>query len=875
MTRILGPRDESRYFWREGEESESSLAALAAAPFALPGDRKQYLQDRNANVSHVKLTVRFDLDNKQVIGLAELTLSPIIDGVHRVELDSVDTAVNSVKLDGQGLDFAVTGKRLIVELPRQFDAGNDFTLAVDYVATPQRGIYFTGPDDGYPDKPVQIWTQGQDTDNHHWFPCIDEPKGRLTSEIIATVPADWTAVSNGRLVGESEDGGERTFHWLQDKPHATYLITLAAGKLSRVVLQDQDPVIDFYCEPGREEDGRRAFGNTPAMIKLYEELFGEPYPWDKYTQVAVQDFIFGGMENTSATTQTDLTLHDERAHLDFSSDFLVSHEAVHQWFGDLLTCREWAHGWLNEGFATYFEAVWNQHHLGEDEYLYEILMMSRGYQSERYQRPIVQRTYNRPVDIFDRHLYEKGGLVLHMLRRELGDKLFFKTVRHYVQKHKGTNVLTVDLQRAVEEVTGRNLDWFFDQWVFSSGHPNFKVSYSWDEDTKLATVNVRQSQNAAFRANVDVAFETSEGRQVFRAKLTEKEHALTYVLKDRPKMVQFDPGYSVVKSLDFTKSKDLLIYQLENDSDVVGRVEAAQGLAKQTSPDAIEALKKAVNGDTFWGVQVTAARALGDIRTEAARDALIESAGVEHPKARRGVAEALGNFKDERAADALSDLIRDDPSYYVASTAAASLGKTKADKAYGVLLGALDRDSHMEAIRAGALSGLAELRTTDRSDEAREVASGWSEYGRPQRAREAAVAALGRLSDEKDDRSVEHLVDLLDDRWYRVRLYAVGALQRLKAPAAIPALQRLVDRELDGRIIRSAREAIKGIREGKSAPDDVNKLRDDLSKLEDENRGLKERLEKLEQGLDRVGGSNGAGATTNQPAEAKAEAAKK
>ena len=366
--------------------------------------------------------------------------------------------------------------------------------------------------------------------------------------------------------------------------------------------------------------------------------------------------------------------------------------------------------------------------------------MARGYLSESYRRPIVERRYNQPVDIFDRHLYEKGGLVLHMLRRELGDEPFFDSIRHYLGRYKDHNVLTVDLQRAIEDVTGRNMDWFFDQWVFSAGHPEFKVKYSWDGDEKTATLNVRQSQKDAFRCSLDIAFLLEDGRQTFRAKITEKEHSFVYRLGSQPKAVQFDAGYSVLKTVEFTRSQDQLIYQLQNDEDVIGRIDAAQGLGKETSPEAIEALRKAVQEDGFWGVRVAAARALGEIRTDAALDALASCAEADHPKARRGVAEALGKFKRPQAAGTLTAMLDSDESYYVAATAAMSLGKTKSDRAHAKLVSALDRDSHMDVIRSGALQGLAELKT----EESREVISRWTEYGLPQRARESAVAALGK-----------------------------------------------------------------------------------------------------------------------------------
>ncbi|MBI2936043.1 MAG: HEAT repeat domain-containing protein, partial [Chloroflexi bacterium] len=745
MSRVR-PRDEFRYF---GETT-----SFRYRPHPLPGDIPHYPRNRVVDVEHLKLEVSLDLESKRVIGRASITASPINDGATVVELDAADMLIGSARLaDGAVVQFQAADSRLSLTLPAPRKAGESFTLIIDYQATPRKGLYFTGPDAGYPHKPVQVWTQGQDEDNHHWFPCHDFPNDRFTSEVLVTVPLRWWAISNGRLASVKEDAraGTRTFHWVQDKPHVAYLMTLCAGEFSRIQEEADGTPVEYYVPPGREEDGKRAFGNTPEMLKLFNRLFGVPYPWAKYAQVAVQDFIFGGMENTSATTQTDLTLHDQRAHLDFSSDPLVSHELAHQWFGDLLTYRDWSHGWLGEGFATFFEAVWREHHLGVDEYKYDIYTIARAYfqeDSERYRRPIVSNIYYTPTDIFDRHLYEKGALALHMLRHILGEEQFWKTIRHYARKHQNSNVITADFQRAIEEATGKNLDWFFDQWVYKGGHPQFKVSYEWDQEQRAARLTVTQTQQPdaltpLFRVPVQVAFATSQGRQTFSVELSEKQHTLHFPLPERPLLVQFDPGYGVLKALDFERSKDVLLYQVQHDEDIIGRIEAAQGLGKLGSQDAVEVLRDVVLKDGFWGVQAEAARALGTIKFEASLNALLECTKVGHPKARRAVATALGEFRDDRAAEALVGLLDGDESYYVAGAAASSLGKTRSARAFDALVRALGRDSHMEVIRSMALEGLAELR----DERALPVALGWTAYGRPARAREAATSALGKLGE--------------------------------------------------------------------------------------------------------------------------------
>ena len=848
VTAAIRPRDDSRYligggFWR-------------SRPHPLPGDRPQYTRDRVVDIEHVRLDVSFDLNGKKVLGTASITASPINEGLKSVTLDAAELEVKSVSLaPGTPLDYHLADDTLNILLPEPPGAGASFTTVIEYEATPRKGLYFTGPDEGYPSKPLQIWTQGEDEDSHYWFPCYDYPNDRFTSEMAIEVPASWFAISNGKLdsVADSADGRTKTYHWVQDKPHVTYLMTLCAGEFSRISQRDVDGVpVEFYVQPGREEDGRRAFDNTPDMIKLFADLIGIPYPWAKYAQVAAQDFIFGGMENTSSTTQTDLTLHDERAHLDFSSDPLVSHELAHQWFGDLLTCRDWSHAWLNEGFATFFEAVWRENHLGADEYKYDIYSMAREYlreDSEHYRRPIVSNVYRNPMDIFDRHLYEKGGVVLHMLRGVLGEDLFWKAIRHYAAKHQDTNVTTADLQRAIEEATGRNLDWFFDQWVFKGGHPSFNVSYAWEAATSTAKITVKQTQQpddltSIYRVPLKVAFLSANGRQTYPIDVTESEHTFHFELAERPEAVQFDPGYQALKILEFDRPADMLEYQVKNDKDVIGRIEAAQKLGKLGTPASVPALKEVVLKDGFWGVQAEAAQTLGAIKSEEALDALVECAKVSHPKARRAVARALGQFKKEEAADALIDLLDKDESYYVAAFAASSLGKTRSTRAYDVLTKALERDSHADVIRSMAFEGLSELR----DERAIPVALEWTRYGRPPRAREGAILVLAKLGEGKKE-VTEALVDLLDDPWLRVRVRAIGALEELKDVAAIPALEGMIMRELDGRAIRLAREAIIKIREGKSAPDDVKKLRESLDKVEEENRSLKDRLDRLEKRL--------------------------
>ena len=820
--------------------------------FALPGSKPQYAPDRLCDIKHIKLELSFDIEKRKLFGVASTTLAPINDGLKYVDFDSVELDIKRVALDsGTPLEFEQLGEKLRVYFDKPRESNEELTIIISYEASPRRGLYFIMPDEAYPNKPFQIWSQGQDEDSRHWFPCYDYPNEKATSEVIVTVPGKYFALSNGKLVSVTEDKQRKTktYHWKQEIPHVTYLITLAVGEF--IELKDSYngiPVL-YYVPPGREEDAKRSFANTPDIMKFFSEKTGIKYPYEKYAQIAVADFIFGGMENTSATTLTDRTLHDERTHIDFSSDPLVAHELAHQWFGDLLTCKDWSHAWLNEGFATYFEALYKEHQLGIDEFRQSMLEKAEIYfkeDKERYRRPIVTHVYYEPIELFDRHLYQKGAWVLHMLRFVLGEELFWKSIRHYTHKYKGQTVQTSDFMNAITEATGKNLEWFFDEWIYKAGHPEFRVEYHWDEEAKQAQISVSQKQAAdeltpVFEMPVEVLFRTAKNTERFRVFLREKEQRFYFPLSERPLMVRFDPGSWLLKTLEFTLPKEMLLYQLKHDDDVTGRMQAAEGLAKLGTLDVIEALKGTVLEDKFWGVQAAVAKALGTIRSSAARDALIEALIVKHPKARRSVVRALGEFKDEKAASALLKILERDESYFVEAEAALALGKTKSPKAFEALQKALEKDSFDEVIRAHVFQGFGELRDT----RALPLAMEWAKYGKPSQVRQAAVIALGKLGEGKRE-ILEHLTELLDDKDLWVRLAAIDALKELKDDRAIPALERVIERALDGRERRRTKEVIQKLKEGKDRSDEMKKLREDIEKLSEENRQLRDRLDRLE-----------------------------
>ena len=823
------------------------------APFALAGTTRKYERSRPYTLKHLFLDLTLDVAKKGVHGSATLDFERLAADADRLVLDAVAFEVERVELihgesatpaaydyDGDRLSIDVQGKR----------RGK---VRVTYAVTPRRGLYFLAPDAQVKDRPRQVWSQCQDEDARYFVPCLDKPHVKMTSALRVAVPPGWVALSNGEpgpVTKPKGRGRPWVYEFTMNQPHPAYLLTLVAGALA--VVEDRPAAVEkrkipvtYFVPARRKKDVARSLGETPRMLELFSERTGVPYPFSRYSQVVVSDFIFGGMENTTATTLYEHVLLDERAALDVSSHDLVAHELAHQWFGDFVTCRDWSHGWLNEGFATFFEHVEREARLGRDEYDYGIAGDLEAYLGEangRYQRPIVCREYQEPIDLFDRHLYEKGGLVLHMLRRELGDEAFWDGVRLYLERHAHGIVETNDLMRALEESGGRSLERFFDQWVYRPGHPDLRVKIGYEDG--LLTVEVKQKQRgndvATFAYPLEVLVKTRSGTLERHRKLvTETTDTLVVALAERPRFVVFDPEFCVAGSVKLEAPADFLRHELEDGPDARARWTAARGLAERDDARSVEALARSLGKkDEAWMVRAEAARGLGRLRGDEAFAALAAHARDRHPKVRRAVADALGNFRTAAAARALKGVAAEDKSYLVAAEALRALGRTRQPGVLKELVRLVDRPSWADSQRAGALDGMSQLR-----DEAAlpEVLAR-SRYGIPTRGRRAAVAALANLSDSRETR--RHLEDLLDDRDPHFRITVTDALVQLGDPKARGALRRTLEHELDGRVARRLREALRDI--GEAGAHDRKRLGDDLESLRGDLAELKQRLAKVE-----------------------------
>jgi len=853
-----------------GEEYLHWGAAAERRAFAAPGTAPQFPPDATLVGRHMRLELHFDFDQRRVWGSTTHELEVRCATTREAMFNAVGLEVSRVTVNGRRAAFENTGEQVLVTLPRAFRHGAQLTVALEHgVTRPAAGLYFTNPDAAYPERFRTAWSQGQDEDSRYYFPCLDRPNFKQTSEALLYVPRGDFALSNGDLVRHRRraTAGEDLWHYRMELPYSTYLFSVVVGNFAAHKERAGKVEVRWFCQPGREREAANAFGNTGDILRFLADFTGHPYPHRQYTQIAVPDFIFGGMENFTVTTQTDLTLHDDRAHLDFSSDDLVAHEAAHTWFGNLVTARGWAHAWLHESFATYMEALYTRESLGPEEHDYQLLRDAEAYFHEDtiYRRPLVTYRYEAPIDLFDSHLYPGGAVRLRHLHALLGEQAFRASLRRYLaDRHLGL-AETVDLARAIEAETGLNFDWWFHQWIFSAGYPTFEVKYAWKAEEGLAEVVVRQTQRLAdgtadpkrqpfFRVPTRLGFLV--GRDLVEVPITVEGESSQFLVRlaRKPTLVLFDPRFECpVKRVKFEKPQEMLLHQLRHGPGAVARIEAAAALAEKPNATVTRTLRERLRREPFWGVQQRIARALGRISGAAARDALVVGLRLEHPKARRAVVEALGHFRDDpAAAQALERLARrGDPSYYVEGEVARALGRCRAPGARKLLEEMLRRLSHADVIRTGAYDGLAELNDPASLGLLEEGLR----YGAPPVARRAAIRGVGTLAHKHPHlrpRALELLQPVVEHKddpaaTFAAKLAGLRALQQAGDLDAQPLVSRVAAAEVDGRLVRLARDTLRALRAEAARPAEMQALRTDVEQVTRENKTLRDRLEALEQ----------------------------
>lgn len=532
------------------------LIFLFIFPAAGQDSAKNFNRERTFDVQHYTIRTSFDRREKTVFGETTVSLKPLKDDFKILELDSAGIEYDFVRLEpeNKNLDYRLENEKIIIALDKSYKPGETISVRFKYSATPAKGVYFVDAliENGKVEKDAQIWTQGEPEEAHHWFPSYDFPDDKATSEQILTVEKGETAIANGELLERRENGnGTVTFHYKMNQPHSTYLTSFVIGKYVKISDRYKNVPLGYYVYPGAESIAPAAYGNTKAMFRIFEELVGIEYPFNKYDQTMVANFSFGGMENITATTMADTEILFAESDKNSVED-LVSHELAHSWFGNLVTCRNWAELWLNEGFATFMEAVYREKMYGRADYNRKIRDDAAQYfafEAVSKKRHGLYNTLADPkndADLFDTVTYQKGGAVIHTLRETVSNAAFWKAVNIYLNRHKYANVETPDLQKAMEEASGKNLDWFFRQWVYGAGHPRVEIQPIYNPTTKKLNLTVTQTHKtdkltpAAFVLPMDVEIQTAEGTVSEKIEITSRKQTFAIQLKSKPDKLVFD-----------------------------------------------------------------------------------------------------------------------------------------------------------------------------------------------------------------------------------------------------------------------------------------------------------------------------------------------
>ena len=593
---------------------------------------------------NTKLEVKFDFDKSYMYGKAWVTLKPHFYPTDTVSLDAKGMDIHTVALDADGktepLKFDYDGETLRIHLNRTYKYSEKYTLFIDYTAKPNelknhhgssaitdaKGLYFINPKGEDKDKPTEIWTQGETEANSVWFPTIDKPNQKTTEEIYMTVPSKYVTLSNGLLVGQKTNGdGTRTDHWKMDLPHAPYLFFMGVGDYAIVKDSYKGKDVAYYVEKPYAPVARKIFGHTPEMIAFYSRITGVDFPWPKYDQIVGRDYVSGAMENTTSTLHAENAQQDARELTDGNQwEDVIAHELFHQWFGDLVTTESWSNITLNESFADYSETLWNEYKYGKDagDAVNYAGIESYLQQPENADKDLVRFYYSDKEDVFDQVSYPKGGRILNMLRNYVGDSAFFKSLNLYLTTNKFKSAEAQNLRLAFEEVTGEDLNWYWNQWYYGSGHPKLTIDYAYDDNAKQVKVIVNQTQETGKIFKLPVAIDIYNGPNKVRHKVwvENKSDTFTFAYQNRPDLVNFDGDKILLCEKTDNKTLDNYVFQYKYAGRYVDRREAVEYCAAhQDQAKAADLLKTALK-DRFYRLRMLALNRI-ELKSETAQTA--------------------------------------------------------------------------------------------------------------------------------------------------------------------------------------------------------------------------------------------------------------
>jgi len=659
---------------------------------------------------HTKVELSFDWAKKYANGKATLTMRPWFYATDKVTLDAKNFDIKSVTFDGKAdaLKYDYDNEQLTIHLGKTYTRTEEFKLHIVYTAKPDerkvggsaaitsdKGLYFINADGADPDKPRQIWTQGETESNSCWMPTVDKPNERCTQEMYLTVEDKYKTLSNGLLISSKKNpDGTRTDYWKMDKPHAPYLFMMAIGEYAVVKDKWRGIDVDYYVEPKYEQYARDIYPYTPEMLEFFSTKLGYTYPWQKFSQVVVRDYVSGAMENTTAVIFGEFMQKDRRELLDqhWTNEGIVAHEMFHQWFGDLVTTESWANLTLNEGFANYSEYLWAEHKHGRDEADAHAEEQREGYifSAADGGHPLIHYGYDNRESMFDAHSYNKGGLTLHMLRQEVGDEAFFAALNRYLKKNEYTDVEAHELRMAFEDVTGRDLNWFWDQWFFGAGHPNLEINYQWDEGSKKMLVTIAQTQDANNKVPyifemplaVDI-YDASGKTRRERVRVTKRTQTFEFDAPTQPALVNVDADKTLlcVKTDNHTPEEFAFLYR--NGKNYFDRAEALEALKSEKTALAKQVFAEALADKSRHLRQKAAQRA--DLDNPTTLATLLRLADSDpDPQVRATALTALGKTGDKQYVATMQKYLGTEQPFSVVGAALAALAKLDPQAALGV-----------------------------------------------------------------------------------------------------------------------------------------------------------------------------------------------
>jgi aminopeptidase N len=663
---------------------------------------------------HTKLEVNFDWKKSRMNGKATISAKQHFYASDSLILDAKGMDINKVELNGKALTYTYTDSlKLRIKLDKVYSRDEKFTVVIDYVSKPDerttggsaaitsdKGLYFINPKGENKGKMPQIWTQGETEANSVWFPTVDAPNAKTTQEMFITVEDKYLTLSNGKMIASVKNvNGTRTDHWKQDLPHAPYLFMMAIGefKVVKDIYTRPDGTkmdVNYYVEPEFEANAKAIFGETPAMIKFFSQKLGVEFPWDKYSQIVVRDYVSGAMENTGAVIFGDYVYKTDSELMDGNDQSTIAHELFHHWFGDLVTCESWANLPLNESFANYSQYLWDEHRYGIDEADYQAEQEASGYFNSGMQQGyhnLIWFEHFDKEDMFDGHSYNKGGRILHMLRNYLGDEAFFKGLNNYLTTNKYKAAEVHNLRMAFEEVSGEDLNWFFDQWFLSKGHPIVFTTQTINTESKTVTISTKQKQTTddfpIYKLPVTFAIWDGNGKRSEKVIIDSIDQSFTFSYTRELKNVLFDENQVLLGKFYEDKPVSQFVHQYYNSPRYMARIAALKRTMRVKSPEVSKLMYDAMN-DSFWAIRQAAVENYSKVNEKLDDKYLLKIKEIAQndvkSQTRSTAVNSLSSLSKEEATVFLKEVLAKEKSFLVISSALKALMAANPDEALAI-----------------------------------------------------------------------------------------------------------------------------------------------------------------------------------------------